>query len=153
MRKLFLLVALVISHAAFACYNGNPETYRDHGEIVDNAKSIVILKAAKSWWSCSLKVVRVIKGKEPMFLFLRCRLPEVGDWMTNFSNHNDERFWAARAGRLGIEPDCSLIPPAFEPGKYYVALFGIAPDTKQFEEIGSEDDAWLSFIENRVQGK
>ena len=97
--------------------------------------------------------MRVLKGKSPESLAIECKLAGDGDWMTDFSNQSDEDFWERRGGRLGINGDCTVLPPAFAPGKRYLALLGITPDTKQYEEIGQHDDRWLTFVEARIKGE
>lgn len=49
-------------------------------------------------------------------------------------------------GRLGVNGDCTVLPPAFEIGKQYILVLGVAPDTKQFEQVSGRDDAWLTFV-------
>jgi len=70
--------------------------------------------------------------------------------MTDFSNHTETSFWEG-SGRLGVEPDCSLIAPAFSVGKRYLALLGVDADLKQFEQLGGEADRWLAFMEARLR--
>ncbi len=151
MRLLTILVFLLGTYSALACYTMPADAARDHGALVDEATAIVLLEVVQSGESCSLKVVHVLKGKAPKTLTVRCKLAGDGDWMTDFSNHNDDDFWERRGGRLGINGDCTVLPPAFAPGKMYLALLGIAPDTKQYEEIGDNNDRWLAFVEERVE--
>ena len=70
--------------------------------------------------------------------------------MTDFSGHRDPSFWESHEGRLGIKGDCSVIEPAFVPGKRYVLLLGIAPDLKQYEQLADADDRWLQFVESSL---
>lgn len=153
MRLLIILVASLGISSALACYVMPQEAARDHGTLVDEATAIVLIEAVRSGQSCSLKVLRVLKGEAPETLAVECRLAGEGDWMTDFSNHNDDSFWEQRDGRLGINGDCTVLPPAFTPSKIYLALLGIEPDTKQYEEIGDNNDRWLVFVEERAEEK
>lgn len=116
--------------------------------MVREAASIILLEAVASGTSCSLKVVRVLKGRAEDAASVTCRLPSDGDWMTDFSSHTETSFWEG-SGRLGIDGACGVIAPAFSVGEFYLALLGLDPDTKQFEQIG-ENDRWLRFVEGRI---
>ena len=152
MHRYLIACALYLSASCWACVAMKPEVNRSHASLVKEAKSIVILQAVgvpgkKS--KCDLRVVKVIKGKAPSKLGVSCRMPDPDDWMTSFENHTNVEFWS-NAGRLGIESDCSVYPPAFTPGKRYLALLGIRPDVKQYEELG-ENDRWLSFVLSQLR--
>lgn len=100
--------------------------------------------------TCQLHLVRTLKGKVKENIPVNCHLPSGGDWMTDFAGHTEINFWQWRSGRLGINGDCTVIPPAFEIGHKYLVLLGIKPDTKQFEEIASPKDKWLTFVEKQI---
>ena len=150
MRAATLLGFIFGSYSALACITAPSEVVRDHADLVDEASAIVLLEAVEHGDTCILRVSRVLKGSLPDSLNIECKTPQDGDWMTDFSNHSNEEFWTNRAGRLGISGDCSVIPPAFTVGKSYLAILGIEPDTKQFEQLGVESDRWLEFVESRT---
>lgn len=104
--------------------------------------------ASKS--ACKFRVIDSLKGTSPGKIPVACRLAGAGNWMRHFSGHSEAEFWQQRGGRLGIKSDCTLIPPVFEIGHYYLLLLGGAPDTKQFEEIANPFDQWLLFIQKQV---
>ncbi|MFC5476332.1 hypothetical protein [Paraherbaspirillum soli] len=148
----WLLSFVLISSNSLACFTMPPNAGRPHNALVREASSIVLLQAIAPTTvreECQFKVVRTLKGRTPEDLRITCRLPKAGDWMTNFSGHSEGNFWKG-SGRLGINGDCSVIPPAFTPGKTYLVLFGIAPDTKQYEEIGGSDDIWLKYVLDQI---
>ena len=130
-----------------------PEANRDHASLVDEARVVLLVRASatQNALGCSLTVTRVLKGHAPQVLPVLCRLPASGDWMTDFSAHHDKTFWRGDGGRLGINGDCSVIGPAFTPGKSYLILLGIKPDVKQFEQIGGRGDRWLEFVRARIR--
>lgn len=130
-----------------------PDANRDHASLVDEASTVLIVRAsvAAKAPGCLLTVTRVLKGHAPRVLPVLCRLPASGDWMTDFSAHNDQTFWRGDGGRLGINGDCSVIGPAFTPGKNYLMLLGAKPDVKQFEQIGERGDRWLEFVRARIR--
>ncbi len=70
--------------------------------------------------------------------------------MTDFAGHTDTGFWKARAGRLGVSGNCSIVPPAFTVGRQYLLLVGVAPDAKQYEQISGPEDEWLRFVEKTL---
>jgi hypothetical protein len=149
MRKVLAVFALVLSNVAAACYAPPPTVLRDHQALISEATSIiVVIVTANAGIGCSLQIVRVLKGPAGV-LPLQCRLPNAGDWMTDFDGHTAGASWTQRAGRLGVNGDCSVITPAFKVGRKYVLLIGVRPDTKQFEQIAPKDK-WLEFIESRV---
>lgn len=129
------------------------EINRDHASLVDEARVVLVVRASvtKDALGCSLAVTRVLKGTAPQALPLLCRLPASGDWMEDFSAHHDQTFWRGDGGRLGINGDCSVIDPAFIPGKSYLILLGVKPDVKQFEQIGASGDRWLEFVRARIR--
>lgn len=69
--------------------------------------------------------------------------------MTTFEAHAEEDFWKRKDGRLGVNPDCTVMAPSFTVGKRYIVLLGIAPDLKQFEEVAPKGDRWLALVERR----
>jgi hypothetical protein len=125
---------------------------RDHAVLVAEASSIALVTAVETTDSekCALQVVEVLKGDASPVLPFQCRVPASGDWMTSFSDHTDEDFWKWRTGRLGIQGDCSLVPPAFEIGQTYLVLL-TQPDAKQFEQIDSPQDKWLQFVRAQIK--
>ena len=137
--------------AALPCTVPPQAVIRDHAALVNEAGVIVIVEAVAGADSkgktCQLRIVRTLKGNTTKSFQIACRLPGAGDWMTNFSAHSDTEFWQRRGGRLGINGDCTLIPPAFEVGHQYLVFLGVSPDTKQFEEIAGPADKWLVFVE------
>jgi hypothetical protein len=152
MRTLCVIIGLVIAGPAMACFVPPPEIFRSHRALVDEAKAIVLFEVVASGSSCTLKVVRVLKGDGEDVASVRCWLPGDGDWITDFASHTDTSFWEG-FGRLGVNTDCSVNPPGFVVGQLYLGLLGIAPDTKQFEQIGSETDRWLAFVEDQLRGE
>jgi hypothetical protein len=153
MRLLIIFVGSLGISSALACFMMTEDIDRDHGTLVDEATAIVLIEAVRSGQSCSLKVLRVLKGEAPETLDVECKLAGEWDRMTDFSNHTDDSFWEQREGRLGMNIDCTVFPPAFTPRKIYLALLGIEPDSKQYEEVGDNNDRWLAFVEERAEEK
>jgi len=153
-RTLVALVILVFSETAMPCYAPPPTLFRDHVALVKEAKTILVVEtisgSATQSTSCQFRLVSTLKGSEPEHIPIVCRLPSAGNWMTHFSAHSETAFWQQRSGRLGIKSDCTLIPPAFEIGHYYLLLLGVTSDTKQFEELADPFDHWLVFVKKQV---
>jgi hypothetical protein len=158
MKMLVGLALLGLSTVAFPCTVPPPKLFRDPAALVNEASAIVIVEAvagkASKDKACQLRVVRTLKGNNMESIPIACHLPGTGDWMTHFSAHSEIEFWQRRGGRLGINGDCTVIPPAFEVGHSYLVLLGVSPDTKQFEEIAGSTDKWLIYVEQQLsQGK
>ena len=151
MKMLAALALLGFSTVALPCTVPPPKLFRDHAALVAEASAIVIAEAIDSKdKTCQLRVVRMLKGDTTENIPIACHLPSAGDWMTHFSAHSEIEFWQRRGGRLGINGDCTVIPPAFEVGHNYLVLLGVSPDTKQFEEIAGPADKWLIFVEQQL---
>ena len=151
MKILAALALLCFSTAALPCTVPPEKLFRDHAALVNEASSIVIAEAvALKNKTCQLQIVRTLKGNVTESIPVACHLPGAGDWMTHFSAHSEMEFWQRRGGRLGINGDGTVIPPAFEVGHSYLVLLGISPDTKQFEEIAGSTDKWLVYVEQQL---
>jgi len=154
MKALAVIALFGFSSVATACYVPPPELFRDHAALVDEAKMIFVAEAKASGNNpkmCQLHIVRALKGIAPATLPINCRTPSSSDWLTDFSAHSDTAFWQRRSGRLGIAGNCTLVSPSFQLGHHYLAILGVEPDTKQFEEVAGPTDRWLIFVQNRLQ--
>ena len=153
MQLILVLLLFLISGSAFACFVPPPSIVRDHATLIAEETTIAILEVrpdSSSPGTCLLKVARLIEGASPSLHGLKCRIAGEHDWMTDFGGHSEEGFWKHRGGRLGVNGDCSVIPPGFTIGKKYLALLGVAPDMKQFEQLADSNDRWLRFVEDEV---
>lgn len=149
---LVLTIAHAFSVPAQACITPPASVNRPHASIIDESKSIILFKVGSNVRDarCKITVLKVLKGPDSAGLReVHCDLIAHDEWQTNFANHRDPYFWK-EGGRLGLDFDCSVLSPTFYPGRTYVALFGIRPDTKQFEEVGGSGDKWLHFIEQHI---
>ena len=154
MKNACVLTALLFIMPAFACIAPPVSIHRSASELVSEAKTIVLVRAEYAPTSdgkCILSVTSTLKGVAPSQLPIACRLPEHGDWMTDFSNHTDKEFWSTSMGRLGVNSNCSVISPAFLPGKTYLLLLGTLEDTKQYEQIGDPADRWFQFVVSELK--
>jgi hypothetical protein len=152
MKVLVTSFFLCFSTFAFACSSELNKGTRDHSVLVAEATSIVIAKAVtvKNSNSCELKVVTTLKGTNTGTIVIPCRTSGYDGWKTDYSSHTEISFWQDRIGRLGINNDCIILPPALEAGQNYLLLLGITPDTKQFEKITSPTDKWLMFVKQKL---
>lgn len=155
-RTVIALSILCFSSAALPCSRAPSNLYRGHAKIVNEANVILLVEAIATpeaqESSCQFRVVRTLKGYVPEEIPVTCRLPNHVEKTFDFDSHSSAIFWQEYLphGRLYVSTNCMLMPPFFEPGHRYVLLLGIAPDTKQFEEIKSDDDKWLNFIERQL---
>jgi hypothetical protein len=153
-RTLIALIILSFSEVVMPCMAPSPMLFQDHSAVVNEASTILIVEAISGTNAlentCQFRVILTLKGTVPAQFPVACRLPGAGDWMTHFSGHSETAFWQRRNGRLGIRSDCTLIPPAFEIGHYYLMLLGSKPDTKQFEELAGPFDPWLIFVKKQI---
>jgi len=154
LRSFATLAILGFSEIAIPCYAPPATLFRDHAALVKEAKTILIVEAilgsTTSENSCQFRVVSNLKGSKPALIPVDCHLPYAGDWMTHFSAHSEAAFWKQRSGRLGVQSHCTLVPPAFEIGHYYLLLLGITSDSKQFEEITGPFDKWFVFVTKQL---
>lgn len=153
-RLLAALTMLCLSASAWPCRVSPSGLHRDHAALVDEAPVILLVEAAPPFAtspsSCQFRTIRPLKGRAPDEIPILCRSPTDGEWMTDFSAHDDASFWQQRCGRALVDTACTLIQPAFTVGHKYLLFLGIAPDTKQFEEIAGPADKWLLFVEQRL---
>ena len=131
------------------------QLYRDHAALAVEATEIVLAEAVKGYASasgtCQFRTVRTLKGRAREEISLSCRAPVAGESTTHPLAHNAPVFWQQRMGRVTYGTTCQLIQPAFTVGHKYLLLLGVAPDTKQFEEIVEPTDKWLLFVEQQLQ--
>lgn len=155
-RILSTLAVLAFSETAMSCMVPPPMLYRDHAALVNEATTVLVVEVISGSASlkntCQFRVVITLKGSVPEKIPVTCSLPDAESWMTHFSGHSDLEFWQQRSGRLGIKSDCTLIPPTFEVGHYYLVLLGGTADTKQFEEITGPYDQWFVFVKKQILG-
>lgn len=159
-RTLIALSILCFSSAALPCRVAPSKLFRGHADLINEADAIFLVDAIASpeaqESSCQFRIVRTLKGHAPEKISLPCHLSNHEDAAYDFDSHSSEVFWQKHLphGRLSISTACELLPPIFEIGHRYVLLLGIAPDSKQFEEIKGDNDKWLNFIERQLsQGK
>jgi hypothetical protein len=117
---------------------------------VIGAESIKGADKARKAVRYKLRVLRVLKGQVGATSELDGEGDLSGIWDTTFANHTEDEFWKRSAGRMGVEGDCSMVPPHFIVGKRYLVIIGPAEDTKQFERVDSEDDRWLKYVESKT---
>ena len=162
-------IALSLASAIFclgprtvlACSTMPENLARPHAAVVREAKQIfwaeVIdsqpirhVEKARKAVRYKLKVLRVLKGQVGSTI----ELDGEGDlsviWDTTFANHTEDEFWNGSSGRMGVEGDCSMVPPHFIIGKRYLVIVSAAEDTKQFERVDNEDDRWLKYVESKT---
>ena len=147
-------IALVcLIEGAAGCMVPPPSVLREHTSLLSEANSVALVEVVQGAGSkCVLRTLRSWKAAPPKPLPLACKTPTEGHWITDFADHKEIGFWKGRMGRLGVSADCSVLPPAFLVGKQYVLLLGIAPDTKQYEQVSGATDEWLRFVEQTLRG-
>jgi hypothetical protein len=157
---LFVGGALLLgTGTAVACYTMPPNLARPHAAVVAEAKQIFwaeVLSAepakqvAKTRKAVryKLRVLRVLKGQASSTMELDGEGDLSGIWDTTFTNHTEDDFWKRSSGRMGIEGDCSMVPPHFIVGKRYLVVISASEDTKQFERVDTESDQWLKYVES-----
>ena len=153
LKGLASIVLALFTPCAMGCLVPPFTAMREPGALLGEARAVVLVEAVTSTdrpSECSLRVLRSWKASAPTPVPVKCRLPEKDDLMTDFTGHSDWGFWKTNNGRLGTGIDCSVKPPAFAPGKRYLIFIGIAPDTKQYEQIANADDRWLQFVESHL---
>ncbi len=146
--------ALLAGAPALACPATPPEAVRDPKSLVAEARAIVLVTAQMTpdGRGCALRPLRYLKGTPGQALKVACRLPQLHDPMTTYSAHNETEFWHG-GGRVPLRDDCSLMAPAFKPGKLYLFLVGIKPDIKQYEQIVDASDSWMQFVQKQPSVK
>ena len=152
MRILVFAIGMLCSFSVHPCITLPPDVARDHRSLIDEAHAILIVEVVGAGQGCALRVVHALKGHVSDIGSTICRLPGDGDWMTDFSGHTEASFWAGQ-GRLGVDGSCGVLSPAFSVGKSYLVLVGVAPDTKQYEQISGSEDRWLTFVEAYLGGE
>lgn len=153
LRRLLLLSLVAAPSWVVACLVPPQHIYRGHDELLNEARQVLLVEAraaADAPGGCRLEVIKSWKEPAPRIAPVACIAPTDEEWMTSFEAHTDPEFWNGRDGRLGVNPDCTVMRPAFNVGRRYLVLLGIAPDLKQFEEVAAERDRWLAHVERRL---
>jgi hypothetical protein len=162
----FLLVSGLLSLAtgrALACMTMPRNLARPHPAVIAEAKQIFWaevlgtqpakhVEKARKPVRYKLRVVRALKGQVGSGIELDGEGDLSGIWDTTFSNHIEHEFWKHSAGRMGVEGNCSMVPPHFIVGKRYLVLLSASEDTKQFERVDVESDRWLKYVESKTAG-
>lgn len=168
-RRWFLALSLVsalccmYATSVVACLTMPRKLARPHAAVVDEAKEIfwaevvasrqlIIKRVEKARKSVryKLKVLRVLKGEVESMIDLDGEGDFSGIWDTTFTNHTEDEFWKRSSGRMGVEGDCSMVPPHFIVGKRYLVVLSSGEDTKQFERVDNEEDRWLKYVASKT---
>lgn len=147
----------------FACSVMPRNLVRPHAAVITEAKQIFWAEivstqpvehvdGARKPVRYKLRVLRVFKGHVGSRMELAGDGDLSGIWDTTFENHASEEFWKKSSGRMGVESDCSMVPPQFITGKRYLIILSDSEDTKQFERVDSEDDRWMKYVVSRTAG-
>ena len=166
-KRISLLVGtalLLHVPSSMACLAMPRNLARPHTEVVAEAKSIFWAEvigsepsnrtdSARKPVRYKLKVIRVFKGEARTALELDGEGDLSGIWDTTFSNHADDQFWKHASGRMGVEGNCSMVPPHFVVGKKYLVFVSPAEDTKQFERVDDERDRWLLYVAEKTKAR
>jgi hypothetical protein len=158
------MAVLLCAPSVTACFTMPRKLARPHADVIAEAKNIVWAEVLGSEPSkragrarkpvrYKLKVVRVLKGEVRSSLELEGEGDLSGIWDTTFTNHADDEFWKGASGRMGIEGDCSMVPPPFVVGKRYLVFVSPGEDTKQFERVDDEKDRWLQYVVEKTTGR
>ena len=148
---------------ALACYTMPHALARPHSAVVADAKHIfwaqvINARAAKSRANArkpvqyTLRVLQVLKGQGGSTIELDREGDLSGIWDTTFSDHAEDEFWSRSSGRMGVEGNCSMVPPHFIVGKRYLVLLSSMEDTKQFERVDNDADLWFKYVESKTVG-
>ena len=151
------IVLFLSTRPARACFSMPQNLARPHAEVAAEAKQIFLAEVvsvlpikstskARKPVQYTLKVIQVFMGQVGSTVQLDGEGDLSGIWDTTFSDHTDEGFWKRAKGRMGIQEDCSMVPPHFLIGKRYLILISQAEDSKQFERVDNKNDRWLQFV-------
>jgi hypothetical protein len=150
--KIAVLIALLgMAGNAQSCIAPPASIRRSPASLFAEADSVALVEAVKgSGGECVLHVIRSWKSVPQNPLPIACKAPNAKDWSTDFAGHTNPEFWRVQMGRLGVSASCTVLPPAFVVGKLYVVLLGVAPDTKQYEQVSGATDKWLQLVEQSL---
>lgn len=149
-----LLVTIASPAVVSACLKPPDTIRRDHKALIREANAIVVGHVVKvpsdTTGEYELMLDRALKGTSEKHIGIHGRVSKTSNPVTTFNNHQEADFWYDRLGRLEIAPDCTVLFPTFSANDKYVLLLGIRPDTKQFERVSLDNDAWIEFIQQEV---
>lgn len=95
-------------------------------------------------------VIETIKGEHREEISISTQASFVDYNPSTFNDHQDEEFWTAFGGRIGIYGDCD-IKPKFALRERYLIVIVDGFHVKAFEKINSEDDDWLLFVREHAE--
>ena len=95
-----LCIASSVACSTVLAYTAPPPSlFRTPESLVVEASSIVLVEAVgASRPSCSLRMLQNWKAAPPPTIGTMCRLAVDYDWMTEFSEHTEQKFWKQRQG-------------------------------------------------------
>lgn len=121
--------------------------YWSHDELIDSAKTIVIVEVEKKQKKFVLRTIKSLKGKGKR----NYRLPiMIYDTIhsNDFNSHKDSSFWTTNTGR-GLQTTCSPLH-YFESGKRYILFPDIWGSMKAAEIMNDTSDLWYKHIAKRL---
>lgn len=154
---IYTLVLFLSNQSSFACSVPPEHMYLSHDEAIDDAEWIArVVADSRVNGGMKMKVLEYIKGSGPEFIDIENASTKNALWHSkiaaeaNYYGHTVSSFWKF-GGRLFNEPDCK-IHPTFLFSDHQYLIFGPLDYSVGFEQITSEDDYWLEYVKERVNG-
>lgn len=160
--KKITIIIVLIQATLFPCQKAKRGSLWSHYELIDNAQSIVLVKAdyiendkksrrKVSIKKCKLTVIKVIKGNAEKEYELDINFGFT--YSNDFNGHNEEIFWKSDTGRTPfLSGMCGPIQ-SFESEKTYLFFPDAQGAMKSAELILDSTDKWLDYVIKRVNGE
>lgn len=161
MRTLEIILCIIASYNATACFAPPLEQHVSPLELINRTERIVLAKvinasSEKNSYEVLYKfeTIKTLKGKvDDTFTIEGHPLYQGG--MTNFNNHSDPDFWEGSWGRESNDTDCEIYP-TFSVGAIFLIFLDRPYHSKSFENIirtngdKNNKDKWLQYVEEQV---
>ncbi|MEM7268249.1 MAG: hypothetical protein AAF401_03235 [Pseudomonadota bacterium] len=158
MRYFILLAILLAPTFGHACFAQPKSLWRTDRELVDDASSIILVRADAPFGVVeegryagmsgkSFEVLEVLKGDQidsfdrTWTTFIGVDHPQYEDLIAHHRSHHSPVFWEFGGGRFIPGIDCNIWPYFLENRTYLIFLGG--KHVRAYEEIGPDDDLWV----------
>lgn len=155
---MIVFFGLFLPGVAWSCYVPPQHLLDDPADLVARTDSIVLARAtAESGHEgdtrsrFSFELIRVLKGEAPEdFILSGFSASEMEHPPGDFHGHRNPEFWVSKIGN-SIQPGDCVAYGIFEVGRTYLVFLGNLSHYQAYENIQSDDDLWLEFVEATIE--
>ncbi|MCG7551498.1 hypothetical protein [Pseudoalteromonas sp. Of7M-16] len=154
-----LSTCLMMTQESEACTVAPDEYMLNHEKMIQQSADIYLVKAISKKRenkiiTTTFDVLDVVKGRDRKqitisFPDFEYEKNSSHRFMTDFSLHNDEKFWKSGVGRSQILTNCETVA-SFRLGYGYLLFPKFKSNAKGAEIINDTSDKWYQFVKESI---